>query len=239
MNSLGFILKNTPDHIYLDSQVMVIEEMMTNWLIRIWYVPDLPPKQEASLRDGHRSSLRRLPGPLKAFWLLFYLTTPLKLLELLAYTLPKLSISLCSHLIWLFNSMGPLFPSWKTISSWLPHSHTLGKSCYTSCLCFLTSHCCFRTLTQGCQHNFHQGLFWSKAISQFPILILSHLALLETWSFLLITPTSPGFLPILWLFLSLLYQASNYWTVTEVCPWPFFVFKVFINLVICLTYTRR
>lgn len=136
-------------------------------LIRIWDVSDLPPKVRSfPLRWSSILSV-------EASWpsqgiLLFCLTTPLKLVELLAYTLPKLNFSLCFHLIWLLHSTWPLFPSWKTILSWLPHPHTLGRSCYTYCLYFLTSHYFFSTLTLDFQNSFYQGLLWPEPLVSSP-----------------------------------------------------------------------
>lgn len=46
------------------------------------------------------------------------------------------------------------------------------------------------------------------------------LSIVETWSYFLVVPSSPGFLPTFWLFLSLLYEASGYEKTTALCPRP-------------------
>lgn len=189
-------------------------------LIIIWDVLDLPPKARSFPLGWSSSSAWRLPGPLKTLQSLSCLTTPLKLLESLVYTLPKLNSQPLFSSYWHFSSTGPLFPSWKTVSSWLPHPHTLGRSCSTHCLYFFT-HCFFGTFRLGYQNSIYQGHLGQDRSPSPSSFCLSSQPL-HPWNMIFFsphTPHSPGFLPTFWLFLKLLYQASQYWRVTELSPW--------------------
>lgn len=119
----------------------------------------------------------------------------------------------------------------------LPHPHTLERSCYTYCLYFLKSHYFFSTFTLDCQNSFYQGLLWPKSLVSF----LPHfIQPMHTWNMIFFSPhntISPWFSfnssAISQPLLSDLQILEGHRTLPLAL---FFVFKVFIDLVFCLTY---